>query len=172
MDCKRIGHIKHIEVLHIGNGAANATHHINGLLPYVLFVRNAPAFWGAEKRAEMLPHPCILRGPKRQAHGEKAQLVPNKGEQNHQWLPQPCLLGGPEDGVNATSPPPSRAPRRVRHPRILGDPQQRGAKSEVAASPPSSRGPERGQKCYVTLNIWGSQTLPIATRGNKMRSGP
>ena len=36
------------------------------------------------------------------------------------------------------------------HPCILGDPEQRGTKSELAASPLPSRGPKRGRKCYVT----------------------
>ena len=39
-----------------------------------------PAFLGAQKRADLLRHPCI--------HG-----VPNKGEQNQKWPPHPCLLG-------------------------------------------------------------------------------
>ena len=41
------------------------------------------------------------------------------------------------------------------HPYILGDPQQRGVKSEVATSPLPSRGPKRGRKCYVTLAFSG-----------------
>ena len=36
------------------------------------------------------------------------------------------------------------------HPRILGDQQQRGTKSDMAASPLPSWGPKRGRKCYVT----------------------
>ena len=39
-----------------------------------------------------------------------------------------------------------------------GIPKQRGTKSEVAASPLPSRGPERGRKCYVTPAFWGSPT--------------
>ena len=37
-----------------------------------------------------------------------------------------------------------------RHPCILGCPQQRGTKSDLAASAMPSRGPKRGQKCYAT----------------------
>ena len=55
----------------------------------------------AQKRADMLHHPCILRGPQQRG-------------QNQNWLPKPCLLGGPQVGGNATSPC------------FLGDPQQRG----------------------------------------------
>ena len=47
--------------------------------------------------------PCILGDPQRQARGGKAQVVPNKGEQNHNWLPQPWVLGGPKEGGDATS---------------------------------------------------------------------
>ena len=37
-------------------------------------------------------------------------------------------------------------------------PQQRGTKSEVAASPLPSRGPKRGRKCYVTPAFSGCTT--------------
>ena len=93
-----------------------------------------PAFLGAQKRAEMLRHPCILGGPQCQARGAKSEVaasprpswgpktgrkgyatpafsgVPNakRGEQNQKWLPHPCLLGGPKEGGNATSPLHSR----------------------------------------------------------------
>ena len=40
----------------------------------------SPAFSGAQKRANLLPNPCILGGPQRQARG-----------QNQKWLPHPCL---------------------------------------------------------------------------------
>ena len=58
-------------------------------------------FSGAQKRVEMLRHPCILGDPQRQARGAKSEVVPNKGEQNQKWLPHPCLLGGPKEGGNA-----------------------------------------------------------------------
>ena len=37
----------------------------------------------------------------------------------------------------------------LHHPYILGYPQHRVTKSEVAAPPLPSRGPKRGRKCYV-----------------------
>ena len=49
------------------------------------------AFSGAQKWAEVLPTPCILGDPQRQARGE-----------NQKWLPHPCLLGGPKEGRIAT----------------------------------------------------------------------
>ena len=44
--------------------------------------------------------------------------------------------------------------------------QAQGSKSEVATSPLPSRGPKRGQKCYVTPASRGS-----SAKGNKIRSG-
>ena len=87
-----------------------------------------PAFSGAQKRAEMLRHPCILRRP--QERGRKSEVATSplpsrgpergqqcyvtrafyrvrnaeRGEENQKWLPHPCLLGGPKGGKNATSP--------------------------------------------------------------------
>ena len=75
----------------------------------------------AQKRAEMLHHPCIIGGPQRQARGE-----------NQKWLPHPCLLGGP---------------------------QQRGQ---------NQSGPKRGRRCYITPAFSG---VANAKRGEKIRSG-
>ena len=41
-----------------------------------------PAFSGAQKRVEMLCHPCMIGDPQRQARGGKSEVAPNKGEQN------------------------------------------------------------------------------------------
>ena len=93
-----------------------------------------PDFLAAQKRAEMLRHPCMLGGPQHQAQGAKAQVVvallsswqpkrgqkcyvtpawsgvhnAKRGEQNQKWLPHPCLLGGPKKGGNALPPLPSQ----------------------------------------------------------------
>ena len=101
----------------------------------------SPIFSGAQTGQEMLRHPCMLG-------------IPNKGGKNQQWLPHPCLLGGPKEGAKATSRLHSR------------DPQQRGTKSEVAASSLSSRGHKKGRKCYVTPAFLGPPT-----KGNKIKSG-
>ena len=121
-----------------------------------------------EGNQKWLPHPCLLRGPKeggnatspcilssprRQAPGGKSKLVPNKAEQNQKWLPHPCLLGGPKEGGNATPPVHS-----------LGDPQDRGTKSEVATAPLPSQGPKRGRKCYATPAFSG---IPNIGEGNQ-----
>ena len=67
-----------------------------------------PAFLGAQKRAQMLRHPCILGEPEHQVWGAKSEVVPNQWEQIQKWLPHPCLLGGPKEGGNAMSPLHSR----------------------------------------------------------------
>ena len=54
----------------------------------------------------------------------------------------------------------------IRHPCILGDPQTKGTKSELAASPLPSRWPERGQKCYITPAFSNPQG-----KGDEIRSG-
>ena len=43
----------------------------------------------------------------------------------------------------------------LHHPCILGDPLQRGTRSEMAASPLPSQGPKRGQNCYITFVFSG-----------------
>ena len=78
--------------------------------------------------------------------------IPNKGDQNQKWLPPPYL---------------PRAQKRAEmlcHPCILGDPHQRRAKSQVAASPLPSQGPKGGRKCYVTLAFSG---IPNAKQGEQ-----
>ena len=42
--------------------------------------------------------------------GAKAEVFPNKGEQNQKWLPHPYLLGGPKEGL----PYPLRCPGTAR----------------------------------------------------------
>ena len=124
-----------------------------------------PTLLGAQKRAEMLRHPCIVGDPQRQARGGKLEVVPNKGEQNWKWLPHPCLLGGPKEDGNAMSPLHSRgSPTPSAGRKIRSGPQQRGTKLEVAASPLPSWEPRRGRKCYVTPEFSG---VPNAKRGEE-----
>ena len=115
-----------------------------------------PTFSGAQKRAEILRHPCILGAAQRQGRRGKREVVPNIGEQNRKWMPHPCLLGGPKEGGNATSPLHSRgSPTPSEGRKIISGPQQRGKQIEVAVSPLHSRGPKRGWKCYVTAGFSG-----------------
>ena len=80
--------------------------------------------------------------------------IPNKGEQNQKCAP----TKGSKIRSGCLTPIFSGAQKRaemLRHPCILGDPQHRGTKSEVAASPLPSWGPKRGRKRYVTLAFSG-----------------
>ena len=66
----------------------------------------------------------------------------------------------------------------LHHPCFLGDPQQRGRKSQVATSPLPSWTPRRGRKCYVTPAFSGipnkrGQThkcLTLAFSGSQKRA--
>ena len=106
-----------------------------------------PAFSRAQKRAELLHEPCILGDPQCQAPSE-----------NQKWLPHLCLLGGPKTGGSATY---------TLHSRGAPTPSA-GRKSEVATSAMPSRGPKRGQNCYVIPACSG---ILNAKRREKMRSG-
>jgi hypothetical protein len=91
------------------------------------------AFSGAQKRAEMLRHLCIMRGPTTPSAGNKIRsgyLTPtfSGAQKRAEMLHHPCILGGPQC-------------------------QERGTISEVAFWPVPSRGPERGQKCSVTCAL-------------------
>ena len=84
------------------------------------------AFSGAQKRAEVVHHPCILGGPQQRRtksevaasplpfqgtkRGHKCYItrpfsgVPNKRVPKQKWMPHPCLLKGPKEGGNETAP--------------------------------------------------------------------
>ena len=112
----------------------------------------------------------LSRGPKR---GRKCYVTlafsgilnTKRGEQNRKWSP----TKGNKIRSGYLTPAFSRAQKRAAmlcHRCILGDPQQRGAKSEWAASLLPSRGPKRGRKCYVTLAFSG---IPNTKRGEQNR---
>ena len=137
-----------------------------------------------------LPHPCLLEGPKKGRNDSsppQSRVYPDKGAQNQKRPPHPCLLKRSKEGGNAISPLHSR-----------GLPKESGTKSEWATSPLPSRGPKRGQKCYLapafsgdaqtkadiikigslTNVIWraqnGAEMLPHPrpkTEGDKIRMG-
>ena len=143
------------------------------------------ALLGAQKRAEMLRHPCILGVPQRQARGAKSERaasplpsrgpkggrkcyatlafsgVPNakRGEQNQKGLPHPCLLGGPKQSGNATSPLHS-----------LGSPNaKRGEQNQKRLPHPCPlRGPKEGGNATPPLH---SRRSPTPSAGNKIRKG-
>ena len=103
-----------------------------------------PCFFGGQKRAEMLCHPCILGDPQSQVRRAKSEVVPNKRVQNQKWLPHHYLLGGAKEGGNAMLPLHSRrSPTPSAGSKIRSGPPQRGTKSEVAASPLPSQGSQK-----------------------------
>ena len=145
-----------------------------------------PAFSGAQRRAEMLHHPCILRASQQRGQnqsgpkgGRKCYItpafsgVPNKGDK---------IKAGPEEGRNATSPCILRGPQtnvdKIKvGPKEGGDATSplhfggsptpsAGRKSELATSPLSSRGPKRGRKCYITPAFSG-----VPSKGDKIKVG-
>ena len=126
------------------------------------------AFSKANKRAEMLRHPCIVAGPQRQAQGE-----------NENRLPHPCLLGCRKGGTNAMSPQDSRGfankggqnQNWLPHPYLLKDPKERGNATPPLHSwgfankggqnqkwlpqPCLFRGPEESRNAMAPLHSWG-----------------
>ena len=104
----------------------------------------------AQKRAQMLHHPCILGGPQQRRQnqsgpkrGRKCYItstvsgVANKGDK---------IKAGPKEDANATSPLHScRSPTK-------------GTKSKPA---------KRGRKCYITPAFSG-----VPNKGDKIKAGP
>ena len=107
----------------------------------------------AQKRAEMPRHSCILGDP--QQRGVKSEVaaspLPSQGpKRGRKCYVTPAFWGSSTNGCKISTgclkPAFSGAQRRAKmrcHPCILGDPQQRGAKSVVVASPPPSRGAQK-----------------------------
>ena len=115
-------------------------------------IRSGPQQRGTKLAVAASPLPSW--GPKR---GRKCYItpafsgIPDIEEQNLKWLPHPCHLGGPKEGGNAAAPLHSQgSPTPNAGSKIRSAPQQRGTKSQVAASPLPCRVPKRGRKCYVT----------------------
>ena len=166
------------------------SHAFSGAQKWAELLRQPSILGGPQQRgakSELAASAMPSRGPK---SGRKCYVtpafsgVPNKGEQNQNSLPQPCLLGGPKAGGSATSPlhswgsPTKGSKIRIgclshafsgaqkwaevlRHPGVLEGPQQRGAKSELAASAMPSRGPKVG----------GSAASPRCSRGSPTKGG-
>ena len=90
-------------------------------------------------------------------------------------LRHPCILGGP----NAKHGEQNQKWSPTKGDKIRSGPQQRGTKSEVAASTLPSRGPKRGRKCYVTHAFSGVPNTKRVeqnqkwspAKGNKIRNG-
>ena len=132
------------------------------------------------KEAEMLCHPCFLRGSQRQARGE-----------NQNWLTHDCLHGGPQVGRNAMSPLHSRGPQSkgkkirkgyfipalpraqkragwLRNSSVLGGPQPKGDKIRIGCLISGFSG---AQKCARLLCNSAFSGVPNAKSGENIRSG-
>ena len=112
-----------------------------------------PTFCEAQKTAEILRHPCVVRSPQQQG---------GEGSKIRSGCPTPTF---------------SKAQKRaemVRHPCILGGPQRQAqeAKSEVVASPLLSRGPKRGRKCYATPPLSGNPNAKRREQNQKWLPHP
>ena len=108
-----------------------------------------PAFSQGQKGAELICHPCILGGPKRQARG-----------QNLKWLPHPCVLGGPKHGGLVTETLHSRGGG--------GGDANHTAELTGRCLTPAFLQAKRGWNCYATCAFSG---VPNTKRRNKIRSG-
>ena len=118
-----------------------------------------PCLLRAQKRAEMLCHPCIPRDPQHTGTKYETSLTPafSGAQKRAEMLHHPCILGasptyGNKIRSSRLTPAFSRAQKRaemLHHPCILGEPQHTGTKSKVAATPLPSRVPKRGHKCYI-----------------------
>ena len=115
-----------------------------------------PAFSGVPKqkrtKSELDASPLPSRGPKKRQKCYHHPYIPGGSQTKREKITISCL-----------SPAFSGAQKQakmLRHRCILkalsGVPTQRGITSEVAASPLPSRGPKRGQKCYITPAFSGS----------------
>ena len=129
----------------------------------------------ANKWAEVLHHPCVLRGPHTRG---QSQWWPKSGRKCYispafSGVPQPGgkVKGGPQVGGSATSPLLSRGSPNKRtkskvarkwaellhHPCILGGPRTRGQ---------SQWWPTSGRKCYITPAFLG-----VPKQGDKVNAG-
>ena len=124
-----------------------------------------PAFSGAQKRAEMLRHPYMFGCPQSQGRGTKSEVptsplhsrgspTPSAGNKSRSGCLTPAFSGA------------RKKEEMLRHPCIRGGPQHqaRGTKSEVAASPLPSRGPNKRRKCSVPPTFSG---VPNTKRGEQ-----
>ena len=118
--------------------------------------------------SNVLLHPYLLGGQKEGGNARsplhsRGSPTRSAGSKNPKW----SLTKGNKIRGGCLAPTFSGAQKRaamLRHPCILGDPQQRGTKSEVDASPLPSRRSKRGRRCYATPIFSG---VPNAERGEQ-----
>ena len=110
-------------------------------------------------KSEVAASPYDLRGPKKSANDSS----PMHSRGSSTPSAQSKIGGGPRQRINkrrsgCLTPAFSLAEKRaevLHQPCKLGEPQQRGTKSEVATSPLPSRGHKTGRNCYITPALLG-----------------
>ena len=140
---------------------------------------------GAQKRAEMLHHPCILGGPQQREQNQKSKPTPGVTLMHHatkrgfkycpgflnstmmvgaqkraEMLHHPCILGGPQQREQNRKSKPTPGVTMMHHA------TKRGFKDCPGFLNSTGRlGPKRGRKCYITPAFSG-----VPNKGNKIRS--
>ena len=139
----------------------------------------SPVFSGVPNNGEQnhkwLPHTCLVGGPKRPAVLRNPCILRDhqKGATKSEVATSPLPSRGPKGGQNCNVTLRSRGSRTkgnkirsaylihgfsggqrrakvLRNPCVLGGPQKRGTKSEMATSPLPSRGAKRGRNSYIS----------------------
>ena len=140
-----------------------------------------PAFSGAHKWAEMLRHPSYSGIPKQR--GTKSEVapshLPSRGPTSGQkCYVTPAFWGIPKTKGNkirsgsltSTFSEAHKWAEMLRHPCILGNPQNKGGQYQKWVPHPCLLGsPKKGRKCYVTLASGGS--LAQGTKSKVAESG-
>ena len=134
----------------------------------------------------MLRHPCILGGPQQRVPNQKTKPTTSvvtmmHHATKHGFKDCPGFLNGRKVGAQKRA-------EMLRHPCILGGPQQRGQNQKSKSTTPGVTmmhhatkhgfkdcpgflnstgrlGPKRGRKCYVTPAFSG-----VPNKGDKIRS--
>ena len=112
------------------------------------------AFSGAQKRAEMLRHPCILGDPQTKGDKIRSGSLTPAFSGAHKWvemLRHLCILGDPQNKGGQNQNWPTSGRKHYTTLACSGVPKQRGAKPELATSPLPSREATSGRKCYIAV---------------------
>ena len=142
------------------------------------------SFSEAQKRAEMVRHPCILQSPQRQARGAKSEVATSPLLSRRPKSGQNCYVTAASRGsptpragskirsgcLTPTFPGDQKRAEMLRHPCILGGPQRQaqGAKSDWLPHPYFLRGPKEGGDGTSPFHFPRS---PTPSAGSKIRSG-
>ena len=126
-----------------------------------------PAFWGAHKWAEMLPHPCILGDPQTKGNKIRMGCLTLAFWGAHKWaemLRHPCILGDPQtkgNKIRIACLTPASGRKCCITPAFSGIPKQRGTKHNWLPKP-----------CFLgSPQVGGNATSPLHSRGSPDKGG-